>query len=242
VGTSALRTTDGAPLDTFTTSLPIKAGDVIGLDNDTHALIFTTNVLGDFPQVFAPALVDGAAAAPKEVDGGGMGFKLQINADIQPAPKVGGTGGSGSGGGQGGSGGQPGSPTLAGLKVSPSAFSAAGSGGSGNRKPKKTGATVSYTDSQAGTTTFTVLQKQPGRKNSQGVCARPPRKSHGKPCTRTVRIGSFTHTDSTGANSFRFSGRVNGHRLKPGGYQLQAVARGAAGLTSRPAATGFGVK
>ena len=173
-----------------------------------------------------------------------MDFKLQINADIQPTPKGGSSGGgNGAGGGLGGSGGggQPGSPTLAGLKLSPSAFSAAGSGGSvaGNGKSKP-GATVSYTDSQAARTTFTVLQKQPGRRQ-QGACVKPHGKPHGKRCTRLVTIGSFTHTDRAGANSFHFTGRVNGRRLKPGGYQLQAVARNASGLASRPVAAGFGV-
>ena len=97
VGTSALEMTTGAPIDTFATSLPIKAGDVIGLDNESQALIFTKNVLGAFPEVFTPALADGAPAAePKEVIGGGMGLKLQINADIQPTPAAGGRGGGGA--------------------------------------------------------------------------------------------------------------------------------------------------
>ena len=33
---------------------------------------------------------------------------------------------------------------------------------------------------------------------------------------RLVTIGSFTHTDGAGPNSFHFTGRVNGRRLKPG--------------------------
>jgi hypothetical protein len=252
VGTSAMEITS-SPLDTFATSLPIKAGDIIAADNANGALIFTTAALGFFPEVFASGLADGAApAAPSPVSmgsAGGMELKLQINADIQPAATAtgGGTGsGGGAGGGSGSRGGivggaQPRPSTLAGLKVVPSSFIAAGSGGSIAKHGKKTGATVSYTDSQAASTTFIVLQKQPGRRNSQGVCARPARKPHGRPCTRLVRIGSFTHTDTAGANSFHFSGRVNGRKLAPGGYQLQAVARDAAGLTSKPAATGFGV-
>ena len=91
VGTSAVQTTNGSPPDTFATNLPIKAGDIIGLDNETQALIFTKDVPGAFPKVFTPALADGAAAAePKAVIGGGMGLKLEINADIQPTPKTGG--------------------------------------------------------------------------------------------------------------------------------------------------------
>ena len=156
---------------------------------------------------------------------------------------AGGGGGSGGGGGGGGSGGggQPGSSTLAGLKVVPNAFSAAGSGGSIAKKRKpKTGATVSYTDSQASTTTFTVLQSQPGRTNKQGVCVKPPRKPRGKRCTRLVAIGSFTHIDTAGANGFHFTGRVGGQKLKPGAYRLQAIPR-FAGRNGTTRTTGFKV-
>ncbi len=119
---------------------------------------------------------------------------------------------------------------------------ATGGGSIAGNEKVKTGATVSYTDSQAAKTTFTVLQKQPGRRNSQGVCIKVSRKPRGKPCTRTVTVGSFNHTDSAGADSFHFSARVNGRKLKPGSYVLRAVARNAAGLTSRPVVTSFRVK
>jgi hypothetical protein len=256
-GTSAMQMTSGSfsMPDTFPTSLPIKAGDIIGLDNSSSALIFKEKVFGEYPQVFSPALADGAPAVAPTPVSGSNGFQLQVNADIQPTSTgsggngSGGSGDAGSGGGGGGgsgaagSGGQPGSSTLAGLKIAPNAFSAAGSGGSIAKKGKpKAGATVSYTDSQAATMTLTVLQSQPGRRNKQGVCVKPPRKPRGKRCTRLVTIGSFTHTDTAGANSFHFTGRVNGRKLKPGGYQLQAVARNATGLASNPVATSFRVK
>ena len=101
---------------------------------------------------------------------------------------------------------------------------------------------MSYTDSQASTTTFTVLQSQPGRTNKQGVCVKPPRKPRGKRCARLVTIGSFTRIDTAGANGFHFTGRANGRKLKTGGYQLQAIARNAAGLSSTPVGTSFRVK
>jgi DNA-binding beta-propeller fold protein YncE len=43
---------------------------------------------------------------------------------------------------------------------------------------------------------------------------------------RRVR-GAFTHRGSSGINSFRFSGRIRGHRLRPGRYRLVATVRGA---------------
>lgn len=36
--------------------------------------------------------------------------------------------------------------------------------------------------------------------------------------------GSFTHKGKAGSNSFKFTGRVGGKSLKPGRYQLVAVA------------------
>jgi hypothetical protein len=234
-GTSALEMTTGDAIDTFATNLPIKAGDVIGLDNESQALIFTKKVLGAFPEVFTPALADGAPATePKEVIGGGEGLKLQINADIQPTPTTGGGGGSGSGGGNGGSGGaggsgQPGPPTLSGLKLVPKSVK------------KGKGGTIRYIDSQPGTTTFTTLQKQPGRRNKKGVCAKPSRKLKGRPCTHLVAITTLTHFGSAGPNSFFATGRVDGLPLKPGSYELQAVAHNAGGLTSKPLVISFSV-
>jgi hypothetical protein len=245
VGTSAAEMT-ASPLAEFATSLPIKAGDVIAVDNESEALIFTTGVLGAFPKVFPSGLVDGATGEPKEVSGGGAGLKLQINADIQPTPPaVGGSGSGAAGGGNAASttsstgstgstgSSQPGPPTgppaLAGLKVLPGVLK------------KGAGATLSYTDSQPATTTFTVLQKEPGRRNKRGVCAKPPRKPRGRPCTLLVKVAIFTHSDNAGANSFHVTGRVNGRQLKPGSYQLQAAARNAGGVTSKVVATSFSV-
>jgi hypothetical protein len=38
-----------------------------------------------------------------------------------------------------------------------------------------------------------------------------------------VLLGSFIHGDQSGRNSFRFSGRVDGRRLKLGRYRLQVL-------------------
>jgi sugar lactone lactonase YvrE len=53
---------------------------------------------------------------------------------------------------------------------------------------------------------------------------------------RRVR-GSFVHRGSPGFNSFHFSGRVRGHRLRPGRYRLVAKIRGAV-----PRRSGFRIR
>ena len=44
-------------------------------------------------------------------------------------------------------------------------------------------------------------------------------------CTRYVAVGGFTHPDASGLNRLHFTGRVGGHKLPPGNYQLTATPR-----------------
>lgn len=115
------------------------------------------------------------------------------------------------------------------LAISPDAFYAAPSGATIAKAGRKYGATISYDDSQAATTTLTVIAVSGGR--MQGKSCRKPSKAnkHGKRCTMLTARGSFTHVDKAGANSLRFSGRLHGKKLSPGSYRLQAVAHNAAG-------------
>jgi hypothetical protein len=49
---------------------------------------------------------------------------------------------------------------------------------------------------------------------------------------RVAHRGSFVREGKAGRNTFRFAGRVGGHRLAPGRYRLRAVATDAAGNSS----------
>jgi uncharacterized delta-60 repeat protein len=114
-------------------------------------------------------------------------------------------------------------PVLTGFTIRPSVFPAATRGGSIARKA---GALVSYTDSVAATTTFTVARAMPGRKRGKS-CVKPTRSNaKAKRCTRYVRVrGSFKHVDNVGKNGFRFTGRVGQKPLKPGRYRLSAAPK-----------------
>jgi hypothetical protein len=115
-------------------------------------------------------------------------------------------------------------PSITSLALSPSVFRAAPGGASIAAKSRvPTGTTVSYVDSVAAMTTFSVLQLQPGVRSGK-QCVKPRRKrGHTRHCTRTVVLGSFSHSDLVAANRFRFTGRVAGHKLRPGNYLLQAI-------------------
>jgi hypothetical protein len=124
---------------------------------------------------------------------------------------------------------KPPAGVLSALTISPSSFFAAASGATISSAGHKAGATVSYRDSQAALTTFTVLVPLSGR--AQGHSCNKPSHSnrHSRRCTYYRALSSFTHTDTAGANSFQFSGRIKGRKLTPGSYKLQAVAHDAAG-------------
>ncbi len=108
----------------------------------------------------------------------------------------------------------------------------------------KLGTTISYTDSLAATTTFTVTQKARGVVKGKR-CVAPPRhpsKRGKKPkkCTRTVTFGTFTHRDKAGANSVVWNGKLKRRALKAGSYTLhrggdaRAVARAARSPPASP--------
>jgi DNA-binding beta-propeller fold protein YncE len=131
--------------------------------------------------------------------------------------------------------------SLSGLSVSPNSLRAASSGASIAAKKPKTGATVSYTDSQPSTTTFTVLKAANGfTQKGRCVAKRPAGKKNAKRCTLYKPTGSFSHSDNAGHNTFHFTGRVSGQKLKPGVYRLQAIPR-FAGRNGATRTTGFRV-
>ena len=153
-------------------------------------------------------------------------------------------GGGSNGGGSNGGGAGSSAPKLTALKLAPAVFAAAGSGASIARThgtKKRTGTTVSYTDSEGATTTLTVAREAAGVR-SGSACVAPPRrrKSGAKPkaCTRLVVAGHFTHADTAGPNRFHCTGRVGSHALRAGRYELTAVPA-AGSSTGAPATAHF---
>jgi virginiamycin B lyase len=133
----------------------------------------------------------------------------------------------------------PPTPALSNLRVSPRRFSL-----SGRRvkrrcvKPMNKNNTnrhcrrpvhlrVSYTLNVSATVTFTLKRQAPGRKVN-GRCVKPTTKnSKHRTCTRLVRVsGKLTVTGTTGTNQFTFNGKLGGHQLGAGTYQLIATPAG----------------
>ena len=67
-----------------------------------------------------------------------------------------------------------------------------------------------------------------------------PRIRRGRRCTRYKLLRSrFQHQGRQGQNSFRFSGRLGGKKLRPGRYRLVATPRDSAGNRGKPARKKF---
>jgi DNA-binding beta-propeller fold protein YncE len=143
------------------------------------------------------------------------------------------SGGGASGGGTSG-GGTSGTaaPVLSALTITPGAFTAGAGGPTVVVKPgSRVGAVVSYQLSAAASVTFVVTHAVPGRRQrvtGKIRCVAPThRTAHAQICVRVLTIGNFTQAGAAGANSFRFSGRINGARLPVGtGYALSATPSG----------------
>jgi uncharacterized repeat protein (TIGR01451 family) len=118
-------------------------------------------------------------------------------------------------------------PTLSHLRVVPRAFRVGTERGQGT--------TISFADSVSGRVTFTVLRLARGIR-IKGLCVarhhRRPNKRH-PACMRSVTVGIFVHAAKAGRTSFGFSGRVAGHVLGPGQYELRATQSNSAAVTAK---------
>jgi hypothetical protein len=115
-------------------------------------------------------------------------------------------------------------PVLSGLTVRP--------------YKKKRGARVRFHLSEAATVSFTIRKRVRGRRDKAGRCI--SKRKRGRRCTRYVNlVGGFQRAGRSGANSFRYDGRLNRKLLRRGSYQLVALPRDAAGNRGRRASAGF---
>lgn len=199
-------------LNTFTTSLPIQAGDVVAMDNDSEGLYFTNSPAITLPLLkwYQPPLPDGVGATPNYQQ---TNLELLMNADVTPAA---------AGAPPPGAAPAP-TPALSKLGLKPRTFRAAKSGASVARRRPPVGTTVSYTLSVDATVEVAVERAKQGRRRG-GKCRKPGRKPRGRRCIRYVKVkGSFNVGGTAGANKFKFTGRIGDRRLGRGRYRLVAT-------------------
>jgi IPT/TIG domain/PASTA domain len=86
VGTSGGATPSGAGVETFNANLPIRAGDLIGVDpaKSTDTIGIASVPSASYGFIFPPP-IDGATVAPS---GSSAGQEVELSAEVQPAPAV----------------------------------------------------------------------------------------------------------------------------------------------------------
>lgn len=118
-------------------------------------------------------------------------------------------------------------PTVTDLKISPNKFKVGKSKTPLVVQAKKktpTGTTIKYTLDKPATVFIDIRQKVRGKKSGT-KCVKPTKKLRKrKNCTRTVTKGTLRRLGVTGANSVKFSGRLNKTKLKPGKYEVRVTA------------------
>ena len=100
---------------------------------------------------------------------------------------------------------------------------------------------MSYQVAEKTVTAFSVQKARRGYRSGRRCVSKRSKHPRGKlrRCTLYKRLGTFTHNDVAGANSFQFTGRVKRKPLPLGRYRLHAVARTVAGQKAKPVNTGF---
>jgi hypothetical protein len=84
VGTSAPETPSGPTQQSFVTDLPIKAGDLVGIDTPAGGALPINHSGGEYGG-WEPPLAEGTTQIPV----GPLGGELGYNAEVQPAPTIG---------------------------------------------------------------------------------------------------------------------------------------------------------
>jgi len=112
------------------------------------------------------------------------------------------------------------------LSLFPRAFRALAGASTRTRHPGgHTGSTLRFEDSQATTTTFSVISLGRAPHGCLGASSAKRR-----PCSAAVKIGSFVHRDRAGWNRIALSGWIGARKLSPGTYRLVAAPK----LAGRP--------
>ncbi len=120
-------------------------------------------------------------------------------------------------------------PEVSGFSLTPRVFSVG---------PQQ-GTTLRYTLSEDATVYVAIIRLRPGLL-SEGDCLpvtteagrRSRRRRPARRCAAQTLITIFTRRGVTGANSFRFAGRLAGRTVRPGRFRLTMNAIDAAGNTS----------
>ncbi len=221
VGTSQPETLATGP-NTFVVSLPVKAGDVLALDNATSALMFDTSTATAISAYYElPALADGQTAAPNNNQ---TGYRLLLSATVQAAGTT-----------------TTSTTRTTGPPVVSHVAETHRTWREGTKLPKFTrgrkrpiSTTFSFALNESAHVTFVFEQQLTGRRVN-GKCVATSHHRH-PACKRSVLRGRLAFTGHTGTNSVFFDGRVSRTvKLPLGSYSTVITATNTAGAAGAKA-------
>ena len=221
-GTSPAETLTATGVNTFAVSLPVRAGDVLGLDNSSSALMFDTTTPSAITAYYQPALADGSTAAPNL---NRTAYRLLLSATVQQSSTT--------------TTSTP--PIITNAHESHRSWREGGhlATSSRHRRPP-IGTTFSFTVSQSAQITLAFSLQGNGRR-VDGTCRAQTRANRSKPsCHRSVSRGSLTFAGHAGPGRLNFEGRLSRTRRLPvGRYLVVITATNSARQTSSPVRLSF---
>jgi hypothetical protein len=228
-----------AGVNTFPVSVPVQAGEVLGLDNESSALMFDTSSASPITAYYElPPLADGSTAAPNYTK---TGDRLLLSATVQASPVQTTTTTTTSTTSPAGV--TP--PSLTDLRQSSSRWREGNRGvriSSRRGHSKGTpalGTTFSFTLNEPAMANLRFTRLSRGRRVGTRCVVKTRGNRKRKPCSRSVTAGILSFTGHAGTNKVAFQGRISrAEKLKPGPYTLVADAANSAGR-SAPATLAF---
>ncbi len=206
----------------------MQAGEVLGLDNSTSALLFDTTEPDPITAYYElPALADGATAPPNDDQ---SKLRLLLSATVQESS----TTTSGTTTSSSSSTitvpPPPRPPALSNVSESNTAWRE--SGKAAKHKPP-VGTTFSFRLSEAARVTLSFFQQLAGR-SVKGTCVAPSgHNRHAPACTRALAAGTLQLNERSGTDRVSFHGLISSRQvLKPGSYTVLISATNSAGEPS----------
>jgi len=243
-GTGPAETLDTG-VNTFTVSIPVKAGDLLGLDNASQALLFDTSQTAPSTAYYSPSLADGQTTIPNSEQ---TGYRLLLSAIVQATGTTSTVQTT------------PGATTTQTIPLPPGAAMSAPklthileshqvwreskkhSQGSGAAPP--VGTTFSFTLNKPARVTLTFKQTLTGRK-VQGRCVMLTGSNRQRPtCQMSRTVSHLSLSGEMGSNHLAFHGQISAGstKLLPVGHYIVLIkATDRAGRTSATARLGFSI-
>ena len=233
-------------VSTFAVSIPVRAGDLLALDNDSSALVFDTSQGAPLTAYYSQGLADGQTAAPNLTK---SGYRLLLSASVQatgtvttttagtttkttttkvtttPLPTPGGA---------------VITPKLSQVGQSHTAWREIKSRTPISGKPQAVGTTFSFTLNESGRVALVFKRLLSGRLVKGRCVAQGPNNRRRPPCQLGVSQGTLSLAGHRGANSVFFQGRIGrSAKLPAGRYTVVIRATDSAGRASAAARLGF---